>query len=87
MLYSLYANRSEDWRAAGRNLSERFPPGACTCDWAGHEAVFELNRPLGGVAVRENYGFARREIAAIERALVLSLNALLTAWERIHGER
>jgi len=52
----------------------------------GHEAVFELNRPPGDVTLRENYGFARREIAKIERALVLNLNMLLAAWEEIHGE-
>ena len=52
----------------------------------GHEAVFELNRPQAGVTLRENYGFARREIAKIERALVVNLNMLLAAWEGIHGE-
>ena len=51
----------------------------------GHEAVFELNCPEGSVALRENYGFARREIAVIERALVRNLAVLLAAWERIHG--
>lgn len=50
-----------------------------------HEAVFELNRPAGSVTLRENYGFSRREIAVIKRALVRNLDALLAAWERIHG--
>jgi hypothetical protein len=50
-----------------------------------HEAVFELNGTNGTVAIRENYGFSRREIAAIDRALLRNLAALLTAWERVHG--
>jgi Domain of unknown function (DUF4160) len=52
----------------------------------GHEAVFELNNPPGAITLRENYGFPRRAIAAIERALVRNLAALTAAWERIHGE-
>lgn len=51
----------------------------------GHEAVFELNVPVGVVSLRENYGFTRRDLAAIARALVQNLAALLSAWERIHG--
>lgn len=51
----------------------------------GHEAVFELNRPQGSVTLRENYGFARRDLSAIERALVRNLTILLVAWENIHG--
>jgi hypothetical protein len=51
----------------------------------GHEAVFELDVPAGGVTLRENYGFARRELATIERCLIQNLAALLRAWERIHG--
>lgn len=51
----------------------------------GHEAVFELNRPQGGVTLRENYGFSRRDIAFIRRGLIQNLAALLNAWERIHG--
>lgn len=49
------------------------------------EAVFELDRPLGGVTLRENYDFTGREIAAIKRALIRNLNELLAAWESIHG--
>ena len=52
----------------------------------GHEAVFELNRPRGGVTLRENYGFPRRLIAFISRGLIQHMAALLGAWERIHGE-
>ncbi|MGA2047094.1 MAG: hypothetical protein ABSG96_05350 [Terracidiphilus sp.] len=46
---------------------------------------FELDVPAGGVALRENYGFARRELVTIERCLIQNLAALLRAWERIHG--
>jgi hypothetical protein len=31
----------------------------------GNEAVFVLNIPLGSVSLRENYGFARRDLTAI----------------------
>lgn len=51
----------------------------------GHEAVFELNAPDGPVTLRENYGFSRRELARIERALIQNLAELLAAWERVHG--
>jgi hypothetical protein len=51
----------------------------------GHEAVFELNVFAGEVSLRENYGFSRRSLAVIERALIQNLAALLGAWERIHG--
>ena len=51
----------------------------------GHEAVFELRRQSGCVALRENYGFARREIVMIERVLIENLQILLAEWERIHG--
>jgi hypothetical protein len=51
----------------------------------GHEAVFELNVPDGAVTVRENYGFTRRDLAAIERVLVQDLDVLRSAWGRIHG--
>ncbi len=52
----------------------------------GHEAVFELNAQLGPTALRENYGFNRRDLARIERALQSNLTELVNAWERIHGE-
>jgi hypothetical protein len=50
----------------------------------GHEAVFELSRSSGDATLRENFGFARREIASVQRALVCNLVPLLAAWERIH---
>jgi hypothetical protein len=51
----------------------------------GHEAAFELNRPPGGVTLRENYGFSKRPLAMIERSLVRNLATLSREWERIHG--
>ncbi len=51
----------------------------------GHEAVFELKRRSGCVVLRENYGFARREIVKIERLLIENLQILLAEWEKIHG--
>ena len=51
----------------------------------GHEAVYELSGPAGSVTLRENYGFTRSDLAAIARALVQNLEALLRAWEGIHG--
>jgi len=53
----------------------------------GHEAVFELNCPAGPVALRENYGFAARDLARIQRVLAESLTPLCSAWESIHGTR
>jgi hypothetical protein len=51
----------------------------------GNEAVFVLDIPLGSVSLRENYGFARRELTAIAQGLVANLGFLLRAWEEIHG--
>jgi hypothetical protein len=51
----------------------------------GNEAVFELNQPRESVTLRENYGFTRRAIAAIQRTLIANLGLLLTEWEGIHG--
>jgi hypothetical protein len=50
----------------------------------GHEAVFELNRPVDGVTLRENYASPQRSLAAIERGLTRNLAALLRTWERMH---
>ncbi len=52
----------------------------------GHEAVFELNCPAGPVAVRENYGFASRDLTRIQAVLEHNLAALCGAWESIHGK-
>jgi hypothetical protein len=51
----------------------------------GHEAVFELNCPPGGVTPRENYGFTRRDLVTIGRALLQNLAALIVEWEKMHG--
>ncbi|MGH9599840.1 MAG: DUF4160 domain-containing protein, partial [Bryobacteraceae bacterium] len=51
----------------------------------GHEAVFEFDVPNGTVTLRENYGFSRRELAAVERGLLQNLALLLGEWEEIHG--
>jgi hypothetical protein len=53
---------------------------------AGNEAVFFLNCPDGPVALRENYGFKRAEIGAIERELDPIAGALCAQWENIHGQ-
>jgi hypothetical protein len=51
----------------------------------GYEAVFNLNCPAGPVALRENYGFSRREISHIESVLTEHLGELCRTWEQIHG--
>ncbi|HZB89630.1 MAG TPA: DUF4160 domain-containing protein [Terracidiphilus sp.] len=51
----------------------------------GHEAVFELNRPAGAVALRENYGFNRSDLSRIAKTLQQHMMELLAAWEKIHG--
>jgi len=53
----------------------------------GHEAVFVLNRPPHRVMLRENYGFSRSDITAMERALIANLMLLLAEWEKIHGTK
>jgi hypothetical protein len=51
----------------------------------GCEAVFELSCPAGPITLRENYGFARRDVAGIRVALLKELAALCRAWESMHG--
>lgn len=51
----------------------------------GCEAVFELGCPAGPLALRENYGFSRRDLVRIQDAVLESLSALCGAWEGIHG--
>jgi hypothetical protein len=53
---------------------------------AGCEAVFDLNCPTGPPELRENYRFGVKEIGVIEKALTVSLAALCSEWERIHGD-
>jgi hypothetical protein len=51
----------------------------------GHEDVFELRCPNGPVELRENYGFARSDLAAIVVTLNGHLEILCAAWGKIHG--
>ena len=51
----------------------------------GHEAVFELDFIVENVALRENYGFSRDDLARIQAGLVSRVDELLTAWESVHG--
>ena len=51
----------------------------------GDEAVFNLNCPAGPVTLRENYGFAFRDVAKIERALNGYVPTLCESWRGIHG--
>jgi hypothetical protein len=51
----------------------------------GHEAVFTLNCPAGPVALRENYGFSRCDLARMHGPLHKNLAALCSAWESYHG--
>jgi hypothetical protein len=50
------------------------------------EAVFHLNCPAGPLALRENYGFSRREVTRIEDELLNHLERLCDEWEKIHGD-
>ena len=52
----------------------------------GCEAVFMLNAPHGPAELRENYGFAARELAAIQRELLVHLERLHAEWKAIHGD-
>jgi hypothetical protein len=52
---------------------------------AGSEAVFDLRCPHGPPELRENYGFARRDVTRIAADLAAHLAELCHAWERIHG--
>jgi hypothetical protein len=51
----------------------------------GYEAVFNLRSSTGLVELRENYGFARRDLAHIETLLTKHQEELCRAWEEIHG--
>lgn len=52
----------------------------------GCEAVFRLNAPTGPPELRENYGFAARDLLAIKGELAHHLNRLYAEWRAIHGE-
>ena len=53
---------------------------------SGCEAVFKLNAPDGPPELRENYGFAARELTAIKGELTRHLKWLYAQWRTIHGE-
>jgi len=48
----------------------------------GYEAVFELNGQSGTVALRESYGFSRRELSTIARRLLTNRELLPREWEQ-----
>jgi hypothetical protein len=52
----------------------------------GNEAVFNLNCPAGPVMLRENYGFSRRAIVRIRKALNEAAETLCHEWRKIHGK-
>jgi hypothetical protein len=51
----------------------------------GCEAVFTLDCPKGPPALRENYGFSRRDMVAIVSGLTANLALACQQWSRIHG--
>ena len=51
------------------------------------EAVFSLHRGPAAMRLSENYGFKRKEVATIKKALTKILPALWAAWTDIHGPR
>lgn len=51
----------------------------------GCEAVFRLNCPDGPPELRENYGFAARDLARIAAALNSGLPRLCAEWSKFHG--
>lgn len=51
----------------------------------GCEATFNLHCPAGPALIRENYGFAKKDIVRIATALNDSLAKLCDEWRKIHG--
>ena len=51
----------------------------------GCEAVFNLGCPQGPPELRENYGFAARDLRRIAAALMANLANFCAAWRKIHG--
>jgi hypothetical protein len=51
----------------------------------GCEATFDLNCTAGAVALRENFGFAERELRQILEVLLEKVGELCEAWREIHG--
>jgi hypothetical protein len=52
----------------------------------GYEAVFNLKCPKGPPELRENYGFAQKDLGKIADELAANLPALCVAWRKIHGD-
>jgi Domain of unknown function (DUF4160) len=52
----------------------------------GCEAVFDLRCPHGPTVLRENFGFALREVTSIARLLTAELELLCEEWRNIHGQ-
>ena len=52
----------------------------------GCEAVFDLNCPNGPPELRENFGFAAREVTSLRKEISSILSTLCAAWSRIHGK-
>lgn len=52
----------------------------------GCEAVFNLRCPDGSPELRENYGFAQKDVGKIGDALVANMATLCTAWRQMHGD-
>ena len=52
----------------------------------GREAVFDLDAPSGPPVLRENYGFAAKDIRRIKMQLAKNLMLLIDDWRNIHGE-
>lgn len=52
----------------------------------GCEAVFNLHCPDGPPELRENYGFARHELARIVDTLQQAIADLCARWRMIHGQ-
>ena len=50
-----------------------------------YEAVFCLHCPDGPAELRENFGFASREIGRIQARLMDELSYLCNAWRKTHG--
>ena len=52
----------------------------------GCEAIFRLNCLEGPPALRENYGFSKKELIRIQTDLAVNLALLCDKWSDIHGD-
>jgi hypothetical protein len=51
----------------------------------GREAVFDLYCPDGPTELRQNFGFALRDLSRIKRTLDDEVESLCDEWRNIHG--